>query len=272
MRATRSAVVVGLVLLTGLVAALLMTSPTQAEPKKLKVSSSENGPWADSLTRPLFEGLGPFVPQDSVPDRFYVKNNSNQPARATLAVIDRGASNEFEELLSFSATVGSETMQIPVFVDSKKKCRSYVTGESIPAGGVQPVDVTLQFADAEGQIAMDQTASVDFVLTLSQVGPKGKVDICGSQAVAEPYEFCSQPNSAVVNALGRSSCAQVKGVSALAGDGLGSGPAARGGGSMLAETGAPRGTGTLLGIAALLLTSGALLLVVRHRRPPDSSV
>lgn len=271
MRTTKSAVAVGLVLLIGLVGALLMSSPTQAEPKKLKVSSSEAGPWGDNLTRPLFENLGPFVPMDSVPDRFFVKNNSNQPARATLAVIDRGAGNEFEQLLSFTASVGGETTEIPAFVDSKKKCKTYVTGDSIAPGAVQPVDVTLNFADTDGQVAMDQTASVEFVLTLSQVGPKGKVDICGVQAVAEPYELCSQPRSAVVNVLGRSSCAQVKGVAAFADPGAGSGPDGVAAGT-LAGTGAPRDVATLLGIATVLLGSGALLLVVRRRRPGPRSV
>lgn len=270
MRAARNALAVGLVLLTGLVAALLMSSPTQAEPKKLKVSSSEDGPWVDNLTRPLFEGLGPFVPEDEVPDRFFVKNNSNQPARATLAVVDRGAANEFEQLLSFTTTVGDVTSDVPVIVDSRKKCKTYVTGRSIEPGAVQAVDVTLHFADADGQVAMGQTAGVDFVLTLSQVGPKGKVDICGTQAVAEPYELCSQPSSAVVNIIGRSDCSQVKGVSAFAGGGAGSGPTT--GAGMLAGTGAPRDAGTLLGIAAVLVSAGGLLLVVRRRRSPSHSV
>jgi hypothetical protein len=261
----RAATVAGLALLAGLVAALLLSSPTQADPKKLLVSSTgAAGSWANHLTRPLFEGHGPFVPRDQVPDRFYLKNNSNQPARATLAVVDRGSRNNFEELLSFTVNVGGVESDVPVFVDSKKKCKSYVTGESIPPGGVQPVDVTLRFVDATGQIGMDQTASVDFVLTLSQVGPQGKVDICGAQAVAEPYQVCSQPSSAVVNVLGHSACPEVKGVSAIAGAAPASGAVGSGN---LADTGAPRSTGSLLTLAVALLASGALLVV--RRRPAD---
>jgi LPXTG-motif cell wall-anchored protein len=265
MTRTRASTAVGLALLVGLVATLLSSAPTQAEPKKLLVSSTGVGnAWADNLTRPLFDGVGPFVPRDQVPDRFYVKNNSKQPARATLAVIDRGASNDLAELLSFTVNVGGVESDVPVLVDSKKKCKSYVTGGSIPPGGVQPVDVTLRFADASGQRAMDETASVDFVLTLSQVGPKGKVDICGAQAVAEPYQLCSQPSIAVVNVLGRSSCPEVKGSSAIAGAAPASGAVGSG---HLAETGAPRSTGSLLGLAVALLASGALLVV--RRRPAD---
>ena len=258
MKPTRIATAVGIVLLAALMSALLISSPSQAEPKKLKVSSTATGPWADHLTTPLFEGDGPFEPADVVPDRFYLKNSSNQPARATLAVVDRGASNAFEQNVSFTTDIGGVTSTVPVFVDSRTKCKTYVTGPSIPAGGVQPVDVTLNVADVTGQVAMNEQASVDFVLTLSQVGPKGKVDICGAQATAEPYTECASKNNTVVTVLGAATCPQIKGVEAT-----------RAAGGTLATTGAPRGAGTLGALGLALLTGGAGLLVVRRRRAAD---
>ena len=255
MKPTRIATAVGVVLLTALMSALLIPSPSQAEPKKLKVSSTATGPWSDHLTTPLFEGDGPFVPADAVPDRFYLKNSSNQPARATLAVVDRGATNAFEQNVTFTTDIGGVTSTVPVL---KTKCKTYVTGPSIPAGGVQPVDVTLNFADVTGQVAMNEQASVDFVLTLSQVGPKGKVDICGAQAMAEPYTECASKNKTVVTVLGVASCPQVKGVEASRADG-----------GTLATTGAPRGAGTLGALGLALLAGGAGILGVRRRRAAD---
>lgn len=256
MKLTRIATAVGVVLLTALLSALLVSSPSQAEPKKLKVSSSATGPWSDHLTTPLFEGDGPFVPADAVPDRFYLKNDSQQPARATLAVVNRGSSNAFAQALSFTTDIGGVRSTVPVYADSKTKCKTYVTGPSIPAGGVQPVDVTLNFGDVAGQVAMNEQAGVSFVLTLSQVGPKGKVDICGVQARAEPATACAGATNTVVAVLGTATCPQVKGVQASR--------AAAGG--TLAATGAPRGVGTLGALGVALLAGGAGLLVVRRRR------
>ena len=260
-RARRALIGTVALAIAALATAFLSSSPSLAAPQRLLVSN-DNVSWSANLATPLFDELGPFVPTDAVPDRFYVKNNSNQPARATFAVFKRqGNLNAFEDNLSFTYTVG-DTGSTPVIVKERNKCKSYVTGPTIPAGGTQAVDVTLNFADVSGQTAMNQTADVDMVVTLSQVTPKGMIDICGVQAKASPFTECKSPNVAVVTLVGDARCPVVAGVEAFA-DGQASGSANRPG--MLASTGAPRDATTLLPLGLGLLLAGAGLMVVRRR-------
>jgi hypothetical protein len=260
---TKSAVGIVAILLAAVSAALLTASPSQADPKKLQVSSTGAAKsWSDNLETPLFEGKGPFVPRDRETATFWLKNNSQQPARATLAVVNRGSLNDFEQALTFDYQVGTTgTTAVPVYVDSKTKCKTYVTGRSIAPGESQQVDVTLNFADAEGQSAQGQQATVDFVLTLNQVGPKGKVDVCGVQAFAEPYTECKAPNAAVVTLIGKQTCPVVKGVEAVAGSGAGT--------EVLGATGAARSLGTVLIVGFAALVTGAGLIAVRRRPDED---
>lgn len=258
--------VAALATLLAVVTAMLLTAqPTQADPKKLLVSS-DGITWGDNLTAPLFGNLGPLVPQDHATSSFQLKNNSKQPARATLAVVDRGPDNDFTNHLTFTYSVAGTTTPVPVAVAQKPKCKTYVTGPSIDPGGTQTVDVGVNFADVTGQTAMDETSTVDFVLTLSQVGPNGRVDICGEQALAQPYQECKNPALQVVTVVGKPTCAEVLGTEALRGGKQGTSAGAATGESVLAATGAPRSASTLLPLAVGLLAAGAGLMVVRRRR------
>ncbi len=84
---------------------LPLVSPSQAVAKNLLVSNSADGPFRDHLSTPLFKGEGPFVPHDRAHNTFYVKNNSNDTARATLAVVNHGASSGFENALRFDVDI-----------------------------------------------------------------------------------------------------------------------------------------------------------------------
>ncbi|MGN6131057.1 MAG: hypothetical protein ACTHOK_12025 [Nocardioidaceae bacterium] len=271
----RRVLVATLATVLAVVTAMLLTgSPTQADPKKLLVSN-DGVTWGDNLTKPLFGELGPLVPQDKVKSSFFLKNNSHQPARATLAVVDRGPANDFTQALTFDYDVAGTTTPIPVAVDQKPKCKTYVTGPSIEPGKTQQVKVGVNFADVAGQTATGQTSTVDFVLTLSQVGPNGRVDICGEQAPAQPYQECKNPALQVVTVVGKPTCAEVLGTEALRGGKQGTSAGASGnavGDSVLAATGAPRSVSTLLPLAVGLLVAGAGLMVVRRRREePDNT-
>ena len=258
------------IVLTALVTSFLSSSPSTAAPNRLLVSNTD-GSFSDNLTTPLFGNLGPFVPKDSVSDTFYVKNNSNQPARATFAVLSTRpsgeAKNDFEDRLTFSYRVGETPGQPTVIERPQNKCKVYTTGSTIKPGASQPIEVNLDFADADGQTAQDQRARVSFVVTLSQVTQKGMIDICGVQAEAEPFTVCKSPNAAVVTLVGKTPCPQVKGAEAFAagspGAAVGSGPNA------LGDTGAPRSIITVLPLALGLLLAGALLLAARRRPEAD---
>jgi LPXTG-motif cell wall-anchored protein len=251
-RATRVATAGAVAAVATLAPVLLLSSPSQAEPQRLKVSTSATGPWSDHLATALFDGAGAFVPQDSVTDTFYVKNDSHQPARATLTVLDRAAGNDFERGLAFTASIGGVTSDAPVVVDTTTSCRAYVSGPRIPPGGVQEVGVTLEFGDVTGKVAMGQQAGLAFVVTLSQVTPAGDIDICGAEEDAGPPAECTDPSRVVVAMAGGGDCTQVKGEQELdpAGD--------------LPDTGASAGAGGLAGLGLACLAGGVLLLVRRR--------
>ena len=167
-----------LALVAGLLGVLSLGSPAYAAQKKLKLATSAAGPFGDHLTTPLFEGT--YVPGD-VTSSFYVKNDSPQTARATIALVEKAPVNDFERALSFSASVdGTTGTPVPMFEDKKKnQCRTLVTGPTMDGGAVQRIDVSMLIADSA---PMDQGASFSFVVTLSQVTNKGKVDVCGPQS------------------------------------------------------------------------------------------
>ena len=192
---------------------LVVSSPSQADPKKLLVSNSSNGPFQNNLATPLFQGSGPFVPLDQASNAFYVKNNSPQPARVTVQVVNRDDTNDFEKALTFNINIQGTQSSSSVPDPGNKGCSLVTTGPNIAPGGVQKVDVGVAVADLQQQIGMDQAASLDFVVTLSQVGPKGQIQVCGAQATAQPVEVKGEQATAgecaknvVVTVAGRPTC------------------------------------------------------------------
>lgn len=264
MRGSRIATATAVAVLATLAPVLLLSSPSQAEPQKLKVSRSATGPWSDHLTTALFDGGGAMVPADSVTDTFYVRNDSPQAARATLSVPHHPARNGLERHLAVSAVLGGATSGVPLTGGTGSDCTAHVSGPRIPAGGVQEVAVTLHLDDVEGQVAMGQRADLGLVVTLSQVGPNQQTDICGAEDGAEPNAGCVDPSLAVVAVVGDGGCPEIKGeqikgeqILDAAGD--------------LPDTGAPPGAGTLAGLGLACVAGGALLLVVRRRRETDEA-
>lgn len=236
---------------------LALGSPAQAEPKKLLVSDSAAGPFNSQLGRPLFEGDGPFVPLDQSSTTFYVKNNSRQVARATVTVVNRGPTNEFEKALTLGLGIRGVAATGGVPAVGSPGCTLTVTGPSIQPGAVQAVDVSLAVTDLQQQVGTDQAASLDFVVRLTQTGRNGQVEVCGEQAGAQP-EGQAQPaatgstdcrRDVVVTATGRPTCVPTV---VDAGTTYGGGD--------------PRQPASVATIAVLLTAAGAGLLLVAGRR------
>ena len=234
---------------------LVLGAPSQADPKKLLVSNAAIGPFQNNLAHPLFEGSGPFVPLDQVSNAFYVKNNSSQPARVTVQVVNRGATNDFERALTFDVNILGTQSSSSTPETGSPGCHLVTTGPNIAPGGVQKVDVGLAVADLQQQIGMDQAASLDFVVTLSQVGPKGQIQVCGAQATAQPVEVKGEQatvgecaKNVVVTVAGQPTCV----------------PTAVDAGLSYDE---PRSPAEVAGLALLLMGGGAALMWWgNHRR------
>lgn len=226
-------------LLAALLHVVALGAPAQADPDRLRLSLSQSGPFTETLSTPLFSGS--YVPGTAT-STFYVQNDSPSTTRATISVVPKADSNDFERALSFSASVGGVFGEgVPLFVDKKKnQCRTIVTGPTIQPGGVQEVDVTMRIDPDFPQPVTQQTASFSFVVTLSQVTNKGKVDVCGTQS----------PGGQSVQVLGADTASTKP-----AADGL-----------TPASSGAGRSSGFVAGLTALMLGAGALLLVASRRR------
>ena len=248
MKARRLATATAFSALVTLLPVLLLSSPSQAEPQRLKVGRSVSGPWSEHLATALFHGVGPLVPRDAVTRTFSVRNDSRQAARASLTVLDRSASDELGRHLAVTARLGEVTAD----ADPATGCTAHVVGPSIPAGGVQEVGVTLAFDDVTGQVAMANEADLDLVVSLTQAGPAGRVDVCGAEQGTDPTG-CADGAQSLVAVLGSTGCPDVKGAQAV--DGADS----------LPDTGAPSSAGALGGLGVALFASGVLLLVVRRR-------
>lgn len=233
---------------------LVLSAPSQADPKKLLVANSAAGPFQNNLAHPLFQGSGPFVPLDQVSSAFYVKNNSSQPARVTVQVVNRGATNDFEQALTFDVNIRGTQSSGSAPETGSPGCHLVTTGPNIAPGAVQKVDVGLAVADLQQQIGMNQAASLDFVATLSQVGPKGQIQVCGEQATAQPVEVKGEQATAgecaknvVVTAAGKPTCV----------------PTAVDAGLSYDE---PRSPAEVAGLALLLMGGGATLMWWGNRR------
>lgn len=243
---------------------LVLGSPSQADPKKLLVANSASGPYQSNLAHPLFDGKGPFVPLDESTSSFWVKNNTKQIARLTVAVVNRGGTNEFEQALSFNVDIQGTQSSGMVTDPSNPSCQLVTTGPNIGPGATQKVDVGLAVADLQQQVGQSQAASLDFVVTLSQVGPKGQVQVCGAQATAQPIEVKGEQATAgagqqgqcakniVVTVAGKPTCV----------------PTAVDAGVSYDE---PRSPAEVAGLALLLLGGGAGLVVWGNRRRRDES-
>jgi len=231
-----------LALVAALLGVLSLGTPAYADQKKLKLATSAAGPFGDHLTTPLFEGT--YVP-GSATSSFYVKNDSSQTARATIALVEKAPVNDFERALSFAASVdGTTGTPVPLFEDKKKnQCRTLVTGPTMAGGAVQRIDVSMLIADSA---PMDQSATFTFVVTLSQVTNKGKVDVCGPQSPGA--------TTTRVEVLGAAASTTQP-------------PATR----KVATASSGRNLSNVVAGGLVLLASGALLFTALRRRDDDPS-
>jgi len=259
----RRATVDVVAMLTGLLAlAIVFSPPSQAESKQLLVSSSAAGPFRDHLAMPLFAGTGPFVPHDEASRTFYVLNNSQQVARTTVAVVNRAASGDLEDALTFEVDIEGTTTSGALPGPGAEKCDLVATGPNLQPGDRQAVAISLAVADLEGQVGMNEAASLDFVVTLTHAGADGHVEVCGEQAGAGseagaepdvPAEHCQR--DVVVTAVGDPTCA----------------PTAIAAGTSYGGS-EPRHPAVAAGLAGVLITTGAGLVLWAGRRRRDAVV
>lgn len=193
---------------------LLFSTPAQAGDSGVQVSTSASGPFRDQLHRQLFAGAGKLIPGERVTRTFYVRNGSDVVARTTLAVSDSSPRNDFSDAIDVSVDLGEVSSSGRLQSDDPS-CTLTTTGPNLAPGAVQPVEVTLDFRDVPGTRAAAQRASVDLLVTLTQVGKTGVVETCGEQATADPVDdeddgkvddvdTCAQ--GAVVTVTGNQSC------------------------------------------------------------------
>jgi hypothetical protein len=228
-----------LALLVTLVLALGVAGAAHADQKKLKLASSQAGPYADNLSAPLFSGT--YVP-GTVTSRLWVKNNSSSTARVTIALVDNPNPNALERALSFTAGIGGTTTStpVPIYQSGKKKneCRTLVTGPTLDGGKTQEVDVSMIMDDTA---LPNQSASFSFVVTLSQVANKGQVDVCGPQSPGGTTAFTvarGTPTTLAAFVPASSPTSDTSG----------------------------RALSTSLGAAAMVLVAGMVLEILRRRR------
>jgi len=195
---------------------LAFSVPAEAGDSGVQVSTTPTGPFRDQLHRQLFAGAGKLVPGDRVTRTFYVRNDSDLVARTTLEVSDSGPRNGFSDALDVSANLGGVSTDGPLHTGDPD-CSLTVTGPNLAPGAVQAVDITVDFRDAATMVAMDQRASLDVLVTLTQVGGTGVIETCGEQATADPVSNDGQSNDdqsggdacrdgAVVTVTGTQSC------------------------------------------------------------------
>ncbi|HYH35149.1 MAG TPA: hypothetical protein VD814_08380 [Nocardioides sp.] len=183
---------------------LVLAAPAHADPGRVLVSRSADGPFLEHLPQPLFAEDGPFVPRDVATRTLYVKNASPGVARTTLAVVDRGSRSVFESALTFDVRIGDSRSRASLTPTGERACELVTTGPEIPPGGVQAVDIGLEVADLTGTSGMGEQVTLDLVLTLSEVSSGGRVDVCGDQSPTQPAADCRR--AAVVSVSGGPTC------------------------------------------------------------------
>ncbi len=197
---------------------LLVSAPAEAGDAGVQVSMSPTGPFRDQLHRQLFAGTGKLVPGDRVTRTFYVRNDSDLVARTTVAVSGSGPQNELADVIGVSVDLGGVSSSGPLETDDPD-CTLTTTGPNLAPGAVQAVEVALELDDVTGMRAAAQHASLDLLVTLTQVGETGVIETCGEQATADPVpeggdgsgtnpdsddDHCEQ--GAVVTVTGTPSC------------------------------------------------------------------
>jgi hypothetical protein len=196
---------------------LLVSSPAEAGDSGVQVSMSPTGPFRDQLHRQLFAGTGKLVPGDRVTRTFYVRNDSDVVARTTVAVSGSGKGSELADSLAVSVDLGDVSSSGSLGTDDPG-CTLTTTGTNLAPGAVQAVAVALELDDVTGTRAAAQGASLDLLVTLTQVGESGVIETCGEQATADPVPADDAPGGgtapeedrceqgAVVTVTGTPSC------------------------------------------------------------------
>ncbi|MGZ4429122.1 MAG: hypothetical protein ACXVXH_14025 [Nocardioidaceae bacterium] len=232
------------------VGGIAVGSSAAADGHELQLSSG-GATWHDNLPRALFAHVGLLVPQDQVEDSFYVRNNSSVPARATIAVVaPAGTPSDLARQLTVTTHVAGMSASTPLIFGPEHRCTTFLTGPDLAPGARQRVNVGVGFHDATAGQGQAQTTRVGLVVTLSQVAPKGLVDICGIQAPVE-----RRPGAAGCQSTRQSSVTL-----------LGSSSVQRDCPETLPSTGAAPGLGAALAYGLVLSGLGGLIAMATGRR------
>lgn len=172
---------------------VVVGSPARAasERPRLLVGSSAGGPFLDQLPTALFTGAEPVVPGQGVGDTFWVKNASGAPARISVSLPDTEPSNELEAALAYDVKVGGAQLPTRLARSGRDACHTVAARRVIDPGAVQAVTVTAHLPRKAGPATMNQSASTDLRVTLTET-PGGDIEICGDEAEDDP----TQPTSA----------------------------------------------------------------------------
>jgi hypothetical protein len=225
---------------TGLIAAsIAAASPAAADDPPVILVSSDGVTFAPQLASGLFAGAGLLVPGDSNVTRFWIKNPTPSPASVEVTVAQIVTpSKEF----ATNVTLGSWNSLAPATItrswETLKRCGVIVMPRTLAPGGTLEVDLTIAMLNATGNVAQNQTGSLNAVIDMQ--------DAAAGPIVAP---VCAKPVTPVtpvnpVEPVGTHNTGGLPGLMAF----TGIDPTA------------------LLFVAAILLGAGWFLVVVRRRR------
>jgi hypothetical protein len=187
---TRTTAVAFSALLAAVVA--LAPGPASAAPGDI-IQVSPDGAVFTSEFRGLLDGTL-LVPQDDSPDRFLVRNSSDEDAylRVVLARVTT-TDPVLRDAMSIGTSVGTVTGQA-VALSAARPCAQLLTRVSLPAGQTIALRTTVHLGDLDG--LEGQHASVSFTLQVAATADPVDSDACAAPPGGEPSPAPSQARTA----------------------------------------------------------------------------
>jgi len=262
-----------------LATAVPAASPAAAAPpsgpdepgRLLQLSESATGPWGENLPGPLFDGAeGPIAP-GQFEETFYVFNTpgtkANLSLTCTVSALPSDGVTPVPPVGEYDDLANALDLAYRVNSDGRfTSCEGAATSFTVSKREAHEVDVQLSF-DADGQAAMDQSATYSITVTLSQIPPKGggKPQVLGTQTLVAAPEVSESTTTSGTTGEGSSTSTGPK----AAPVGAAGGKATPTKTTKVAAT-LPRADGAVtesLPLIGGLLAIGALLAGFRRRRP-----
>jgi hypothetical protein len=150
-----------------LAAAFIVGSPAPAQAATELEISTDGVHWGSTLPAGLFAGIGIMVPMDSETATFYVRNPTADPASLRVSVQDLVVTSS---VLASSMTLTSwddgSGITRTEKLDAITLCDIVVPEQTIAAGAVVRVDLTITMLDVVGQTAQDQIGALTFLAAM----------------------------------------------------------------------------------------------------------